>query len=101
MHITREEAASLFESWVAEQTVLRVCFSRPGGNRELQARIISISGRMVKIESGSEQIDIDLSGAYFNGDRKASDKSLYGAYLVCESPNDDRWTFYAPRPTKT
>jgi hypothetical protein len=97
MHITAEEAVSLLNSWSSEQTVLRVCFSKPGANTEAHGRITGVSGKTVMMDSDSGKMEISLYDAEFNGDSRAPAGSSHGAYLICEFRNDDRWAFYAPR----
>jgi hypothetical protein len=97
MHITLEEAISLLDNWKQMGTLLRVRCSSPGDLRELQATVESVKDGVAELGSGSEEIKIDLHGAEFNGDRRESARSDYGAYLVCEYRNGDRYSFYAPR----
>ena len=97
MHITLEEAISLLDNWKLMGTLLRVRCSRPDGLRELKATVKSIKDGVAELSAISEEMKIDLHGAEFNGDRRESARSDYGAYLVCEYPNGDRYSFYAPR----
>jgi hypothetical protein len=97
MHITSDEAISLLDNWKMAGTVLRVYLSNSGIVRELQATVIAIRDGFVDLSVGSEEIKIDLKRAEFNGDTKGPDSSDYGAYLVCEYPSGDRYSFYAPR----
>ena len=100
MHITMDEAISLLDTWREENVPLIVYFSRPGASEpgpKLDARVTEIRGATVKFASGSQEIDVDLSGAEFNGDRRGPLSGDHGAYLICEFRNDDRWSFYAPR----
>jgi len=97
MHITLEEAISLLDNWKQTGTLLRVCSSRSGDLWELQATIKSVKDGVAELTAGSDEMKIDLHGAEFNGDRRESARSDYGAYLVCEYRNGDRYSFYAPR----
>jgi hypothetical protein len=97
MHLSREEAVSILETWKNEATSLRVYFSRSGANREFHAIIRTITRSAVELDAGSEILHVDLEGAEFNGDTNAAASSDYKAYLVCELPNGDRCYFYAPR----
>jgi hypothetical protein len=97
MHITLEEAISLLDNWKQMGTVLCVRCSRLGDLRELQATVKSVKDGVAELGSGSEEMKVDLNGAEFNGDRRESARSDYGAYLVCEYRNGDRYSFYAPR----
>ena len=98
MHITLDEAKSLLDSWKATGTVLKVYLPRAGRSQELQATVANISGAIVGIDASGDKIELDLTGAEFNGDRRSAPNSNQGAYLVCEYRNGDRYSFYAPRP---
>jgi hypothetical protein len=98
VHIDVAEAITLLEGWAADKTTLRVCFSRPGTSREANGHITGIKGKTVKLDTDSGAMEISLYDAEFNGDRRAPANSPYGAYLICDFRNDNRWTFYAPRP---
>jgi hypothetical protein len=102
MNITLDEAVSLLDTWKTAGTVLRVHLSRAGNSRELQAAIKDIKGVIVTVSAsgGAEEMEIDLTGAEFNGDRRLAPNSSQGAYLVCEYRNGDRFSFYAPRPVQ-
>jgi hypothetical protein len=100
MHIELNEAISLLDSWKATGTVLRVHLSRAGQSRELQAKVKDINGALINFDADGEEIAINLNGAEFNGDRRSSPNSSYGAYLTSEYRNGDRFSFYAPRPTQ-
>ena len=97
MHIELNEAISLFDSWKAAGTVLRVHLFRAGQSRELPALVKDISGAAINFNANGEEMAIDLDRAEFNGDRRSSPNSSYGAYLTCEYRNGDRFSFYAPR----
>jgi hypothetical protein len=97
MHIELNEAISLLDSWKATGTVLRVHLSRAGHSREIQATVKGINGMVTNVDANGEEIPINLDGAEFNGDRRSSPNSSYGAYLTCEYRNGDRFSFYAPR----
>ena len=56
-----------------------------------------INGSVINFDAGGEEIEIDLDGAEFNGDRRSPPNSSHGAYLICEYRNGDRFSFYAPR----
>jgi hypothetical protein len=85
-----EEAVSFLYNWKGSGTILRLCFPRFGDGREVQtteirqATVTSIKDGVVEIGTGSDRMKIDLNGAEFNGDRRESARSDYGAYLVCE-----------------
>jgi hypothetical protein len=96
MHLSREEAISILETWKNERVSLRIYFSRAGANREFQASIREISGSAIELDADSEILHVDLEGAEFNGDTNAAASSDYKAYLVCELPNGDRCYFYEP-----
>ncbi len=52
---------------------LLVSFSRAGVSeevREVDSKVIQIKGSIVKITAGREELNIDLAGAEFNGDRR-------------------------------
>ena len=80
MHITLEEAISLLDNWKLMGTLLRVRCSRPDGLRELKATVKSIKDGVAELSAISEEMKIDLHGAEFNGDRRESARSDYGAY---------------------
>lgn len=102
MHITLDEGISLLENWKSTETVLQIYFSRPGaGRRELQAKIRTLRGSVVELDSSSDPAEVDLTGAELNGDMRTPLHSTHGAYLVCEYRNGDRWSFYAPRVSQT
>lgn len=96
MHLSREEAVSILETWKNEATSLRVYFSRSGANREFYASIRTITISAIELDAGSEILHVDLERAEFNGDTNAAASSDYKAYLVCELPNGDRCYFYVP-----
>ena len=100
MHITINEAIAILDSWTTGETLLDVHVSRVGHGQRFQATVVGISGTVVCLSAdGNEgETELDLTGASFNGDRRASPNSIYGAYLVCEHGNGDFWSFYAPRP---
>jgi hypothetical protein len=98
MYLTLEEAISLLKSWESEQTVLRIHFSGSKTSREVHGSVRVGASAGLRILTESEEIDIDLSGADFNGDRRSPPNASHGAYLVCEFKNDDRLSLYAPRP---
>jgi hypothetical protein len=99
VNISVDEALSLLNFWKAEKTVLRVQVSTGGNTRDLEAKISRADtvGTSLKLEAGSQVIEVDLSRAELGGDRRGPRNSQHGAYLVCEFRNDDRWAFYAPR----
>ena len=99
MNITLQEAISILEMWQREATAMRVSFSGRGGanSREWEARVSSISGTSVTLAASSQQINVEIASAEFNGDARAPESAKHGAYLVCEFPNQDRWSFYASR----
>jgi hypothetical protein len=101
MNISDEEALSLLNSWFLEKTTLRACFSKPGATKEVHGLITDIAGTTIKVDTEPEEIEINLDGAEFNGDKRAPASAPHSAYLICEFRNDDRWTFYAPRPSDT
>jgi len=96
MHLSREEAVSILETWKRDATSLRVFFSRSAANREFYASIRTITRSAIELDAGSEILHVDLEGAEFNGDKNAAASSDYRAYLVRELPNGDRCYFYAP-----
>jgi hypothetical protein len=93
MHLSREEATSILETWKNEVASLRIYFSRAGANREFHAIIETITGSAIELDAGSEILHVDFEGAEFNGDKNAAASSDYKAYLVCELPNGDRCYF--------
>jgi hypothetical protein len=97
MHITIDEAIGLLNGWKVDETLLDVHVSIAGHGRRFQATVISIGGEVVSLSGSEGETEVDLAGATFNGDRRASPNSHYGAYLVCEYGNGDVWSFYAPR----
>jgi hypothetical protein len=97
MHITLDEAIVILESWKTGETLLDVHVSIAGHGRKFQATVISIRGEVVSLSGTEGETEVDLAGATFNGDRRASPNSHYGAYLICEYGNGDFWSFYAPR----
>ncbi len=98
MHITIDEAIAILDSWKTAETLLDVHVSGAGQGRKLHVAVIGISGTVVSLAGNEGETKLDLAGATFNGDRRASPNSHYGAYLVCEYGNGDSWSFYAPRP---
>jgi hypothetical protein len=100
MHITIDEAIAILDSWKTDETLLDVHVSSAGHGRKLHAAVIGISGTVVSLAGNEGETKLDSAGATFNGDRRASLNSNYGAYLVCvcEYGNGDFWSFYAPRP---
>lgn len=98
MNINLQEALALLDTWRENRTPLRVHFSsRTSKPLELQVTITDISGQIVSLDAGSEQLKLELMDAEFNGDRVAPRNAAHGPYLICEFRNEDRWTFYAPR----
>ena len=97
MHITIDEAIAILDSWKTGETLLDVHVSIAGHGRKFQATVISIRGEVVSLSGSEGETEVDLAGATFNGDRRASPNSHYGAYLICEYGNGDFWSFYAPR----
>jgi hypothetical protein len=100
MNLRLEEAISLFETWRSEQTELDVHFSTRKENKELRARVKSVAGTAIMLAGETEDVEVQLEGADFNGDRGAPLNAKHGSYLVCEFRNDDRWAFYAPAKPK-
>ena len=94
MNITSEEAFSLLEGWRNAGTPLLVHLS--GRQQAIQVAIGALAGTVITIISGSENLEIDLQGAEFNGDGHPR-SSNHGAYRVCEFRNGDRCSFYVPR----
>jgi hypothetical protein len=91
MHISPEEAFSLLESWRDSHISLRVHLR---GRREpAYTTVREIEGSVVRLNSDSEDLQIDLLGADFNGDGR-TEHGNRGAYLVCEFGNGDRCSFY-------
>jgi hypothetical protein len=97
MHITIDEAIAILDSWKTGETLFDVHVSIAGHGRKFQATVISIRGEVVSLSGSEGETEADLAGATFNGDRRASANSHYGAYLICEYGNGDFWSFYAPR----
>jgi hypothetical protein len=97
MHITIDEAIAILDSWKTGETLLDVHVSIAGHGRTFQATVISVTGEVVNLSGSEGETEADLAGATFNGDRRASANSHYGAYLVCDYVNGDFWSFYAPR----
>ena len=79
MHLSREEAISILETWKSDATSLRVYFSRSGANREFHASIRTITISAIELDAGSEVLHVDLEGAEFNGDKNAAASSDYRA----------------------
>lgn len=100
MHVSQEEAIFMLDMWCKAKTLLRVFFSRPGADRQLQATINELTASAVKLVSVSDTLHVELEGAEFNGDQNSSASSDYQAYLVCEFRNGDRCCFYVPRINK-
>jgi hypothetical protein len=98
MHITIDEAIAILDSWKTGETMLDVHVSSVGHDRRLRAKVVGISGTVVSLDGNEGETELDLTEASFNGDRRLSPNSSYGAYLVCEYGNGDFWSFYAPRP---
>lgn len=98
MHITIDEAIAILDSWRTAETPLDVHVSGASHGRKLHLAVIGISGTVVSLAGNVGETKVDLAGATFNGDRRASANSQYGAYLVCEFGNGGFWSFYAPRP---
>src|ERR1700675_1210267 len=98
MHITSDEAIAILDSWKTGETLLDVHVSRVGHGQRFQATVVGISGTVVRLGGNGGETELDLTGASFNGDRRVSPNSIYGAYLVCEFGNGDFWSFYGPRP---
>jgi hypothetical protein len=98
VHITIDEAIAIFDRWKTDETTLDVHVSSTGHGRNLQTTVVGISGSVVLLRGSEGETQVDLAGATFNGDRRPSPNSHYGAYLVCEYGNGDFWSFYAPRP---
>jgi hypothetical protein len=96
MHITIDEAIAILDSWKTGETLLDVHASIAGHGRKFQASVISVRG-VVSLSGSEGETEVDLAGATFNGDRRASPNSHYGACLICEYGNGDVWSFYAPR----
>ena len=97
MHITIDEAIAILDSWKAGETLLDVHVSIAGHGRKFQATVTAIRGEVLSLNGNEGETEVDLAGATFNGDRRASPNSHYGAYLICEYGNGDFWSFYAPR----
>jgi hypothetical protein len=99
MHINREEAISILEMWRTAGTVLQLSGSCSGTNQKLTVQVAGIREEVVTLSGGGAvTMEISLSTAEFNGDRRGSPpRSSHGAYLVCEYQNGDRYSFYAPR----
>ena len=98
MHIAIDEAIAILDSWRTAETPLDIHVSGAGHGRKLHVAVIGISGTVVSLAGNEGETQLDLAGATFNGDRRVSLNSNYGAYLVCEYENGDFWSFYAPRP---
>jgi hypothetical protein len=58
---------------------------------EVGGKIRDVRGAVVGLDSNPRDLELDFKGADFNGDEK------YQAYLVCEFPNGDRYSFYLSR----
>jgi hypothetical protein len=101
MHISFEEAMSLLITWRNEGTPLEVRLSRSGGREDVRGTIRELRETIVEVFSDSGQLQVDLKGAEFNGDKSAPASSNYAAYLVCEFPNGDRSSFYVLRATRS
>ena len=97
MNIPAEEAMSLLDSWRNEMTPLKIHSSRSGVRQDLQGVIQDLKRHVVVVSSESGNLQVDLEGAEFNGDKSAPASSNYGAYLICEFRNGDRCSFHALR----
>ena len=97
MNISTEEAMWLLDSWKNRKTSLKVHSSRYGVPQDTEGFIEEIRGASVLISSALGQLQIDLEGAEFNGDKSAPSTSTYMAYLICEFRNGDRCSFHALR----
>lgn len=97
MNITAKEAMSLLESWKNEKTSLKVHSSRSGVQQDSRGVVQDLKRKIVFVSSEAGNLQIDLEGAEFNGDRFVPASSSYGAYLICEFRNGDRCSFHALR----
>ena len=91
MHIRLEEALGLLETWRNLGTPLQVHVSRSGAQQDVRGAIRDIRGTVVGLGIDPTYLELNLQGADFNGDEKSA------AYLVCEFPNGDRYSFYLSR----
>lgn len=96
MNISSQEAVSLLEAWKNAGITLRVHIA----GKELQATVGAITGTVIRLITDSGDLDVDVHGADFNGD-KGKGSSNAGGYLVCEFRNDDRYSFYVSRSSDT
>src|ERR1700730_9487374 len=101
MHVSLDEAMSLLNTWSTEGVSLQVHSSRSGLREDLRGAIRALRGTIVEIISDSKELQIDLQGADFNGDKSPPPGSQYAGYLVCEFRNGDRCSFYVLRAAKT
>jgi hypothetical protein len=88
MHIRLEEALTLVGIWKNQETPLQVHLSRSGVRQDLRGTIGGLQGTFVELLADQAKLQLDLQGADFNGDEASP------AYLVCEFPNGDRYSFY-------
>ena len=88
MHIRLEEALTLVRIWKNQETPLQVHVSRSGVRQDLRGTIRDLQGTFVDLLADQAKLQLDLQGADFNGDESSP------AYLVCEFPNGDRYSFY-------
>ena len=101
MHISLDEAISLLDEWKNWRTPLRVRISQAGDIREMEAVVVAVAGGLIGLSAGERETELVLIGAEFNGDRRSGPDERRGAYLVCEFPNGDRWSFQAPARPKS
>lgn len=87
MHIRLEEALTLLNGWRNRETPLQLHVSCSGLRQDLQGTIRDLHGTLVDVSVDQPKLQLDLQGADFNGDESSP------AYLVCEFPNGDRYSF--------
>ena len=97
MHIDLTEALALLQSWKEAETELQLSSFAGGKARKLATKVLAVNGNTVVLADPQGHLEVDLSAAEFNGDRRSPANSNQGPYLVCEFRNDDRWAFQAPR----
>jgi hypothetical protein len=97
VHIDLKEAIDLLQSWKDSGATLQLSYNVGGESRKIPTRVLQVNGSNVVLADADNRLELDISRAEFNGDRRSPVNSNQGPYLVCEFRNDDRWAFHAPR----
>jgi hypothetical protein len=88
MHITIDEAIVILSDWKSNETPLDVHISSVGHGRNLQVTVIAITGTVARLSGNEGETNLDLAGATFNGDRRASPNSSYGPTLSASTETE-------------